>query len=54
MKTINDFLLGLFTSNDDLRPAMMFPNLKNGLVCASDGHVLISIQIGRASCRERV
>lgn len=43
MKVINDFLLGLFTSNDESRPALMFPNLKDGLVCASDGHVLISI-----------
>lgn len=43
MKAINDFLLGLFTGNDESRPALMFPNLKDGLVCASDGHVLISI-----------
>lgn len=43
MKAINDFLLGQFTSNDELRPVFMFPNLKDGLVCASDGHVLISI-----------
>jgi len=43
MKAINDFLLGLFTGHDESRPVLMFPNLKDGLVCASDGHVLISI-----------
>lgn len=43
MKAINDFLLGQFTSHNELRPVLMFPNLKDGLVCASDGHVLISI-----------
>lgn len=43
MKAINDFLLGLFTGNDESRPVLMFPNLKDGIVCASDGHVLISI-----------
>lgn len=41
MKAINDFLLGLFTGNDESRPALMFPNLKDDLVYASDGHVLI-------------
>lgn len=43
MKAINDFLLGLFTGSDESRPALMFPNLKDDLVYASDGHVLISI-----------
>lgn len=43
MKEINDFLLNLFTGNDKLRPIMMFPNLKNGIVYASDAHVLITI-----------
>lgn len=43
MNAINDFLLSLFTGNDELRPNMMFPNLKDGIVSASDGHVLICI-----------
>ena len=43
MNGINDFLLNLFTGNDELRPNMMFPNLKDGIVCASDGYVLICI-----------
>lgn len=43
MNAINDFLLNLFTGNDELRPNMMFPNLKDGVVCASDGYVLICI-----------
>ena len=43
MKELNDFLLNLFTSSDSIRPYMMFPNLKNGIVYASDGNVLISI-----------
>lgn len=43
MKEINDFLLNLFTANDDIRPAMMFPNLKDGIVYATDAHVLITI-----------
>ena len=43
MKELNDFLLNLFTGNDKLRPAMSFPNLKDGIVYASDGHVLIAI-----------
>ena len=43
MKAINDFLLNLFTGNDEIRPVMMFPNLKDGEVCATDGHALICI-----------
>lgn len=43
MNAINDFLLSLFTGNDELRPNMMFPNLEGGIVGASDGHVLVSI-----------
>lgn len=43
MKAINDFLLGLFTGHNELRPALMSTNLKDGSVCASDEHVLISI-----------
>ncbi|MDR0825070.1 MAG: hypothetical protein LBN74_08240 [Prevotella sp.] len=44
MNAINDFLLNLFTGTDtELRPLMTFPNLKDGLVSASDGHVLIQI-----------
>lgn len=43
MNAINDFLLGLFTGNDDLRPNMMFPNLEGDIVSASDGYVLVSI-----------
>lgn len=43
MNAINDFLLNLFTGNDEYRPAMMFPNLRDGIVCASDGHALIYI-----------
>lgn len=43
MKAINDFLLGLFTRNDDLRPAMMFPSIENGIVYATDAYVAISI-----------
>lgn len=40
---MNDFLLNLYTSADDNRPAMMFPNNTNGIVYASDAHGLISI-----------
>ena len=43
MNAINDFLLSLFTSSDEVRKHMMFPNLENGIVSASDGHVLIQI-----------
>ena len=43
MKELNDFLLNLFTGNDKLRPVMSFPNLKNGIVYASDAHVLIAV-----------
>ena len=43
MKELNDFLLNLFTGNDKLRPAMTFPNLKDGIVYATDSHVLITI-----------
>ncbi len=43
MKEMNDFLLNLFTSSDDLRPHMMFPNLENGIVTATDSHALIMI-----------
>lgn len=40
---MNDFLLNLFTSSDNHRPVMMFPNLSNGIVYASDSHALITI-----------
>ncbi len=43
MKEMNDFLLNLFTSSDELRPQMMFPNLENGIVTATDSHALIMI-----------
>lgn len=43
MNAINDFLLNLFTGNDELRPNMMFPNLRDGIVSASDCYVLICI-----------
>lgn len=43
MKEINDFLLNLFTCVDKLRPRLASPNLKDGIVYASDGHVLIAI-----------
>jgi|GEM_PF-2278566 len=45
MKELNDFLLNMFTGNDsdELRPAMMFPNLKDGIVYATDARVLIAI-----------
>ncbi len=43
MKSINDLLLNIFTGKDILRPVMSYPNLKDGIVYASDGHVLISI-----------
>lgn len=40
---MNDFLLNLFTSADDLRPALMFPNTSNGIVYATDSLGLIAI-----------
>lgn len=40
---MNDFLLNLFTGTDDLRPAMKFPNAKDGMVYATDTHALIAI-----------
>lgn len=40
---MNDFLLNLFTGSDDDRPVMMFPNLLNGTVYATDSHCLITI-----------
>lgn len=40
---MNDFLLNLFTGTDGNRPAMMFPNLSNGIVYATDTHALITI-----------
>jgi hypothetical protein len=43
MKELNDFLLNLFTS-DKPNPVIAFPNLKNGVVYASDGrYVLIAV-----------
>lgn len=43
MKERSDFLLSLFTGVDKFRPALAFPNMKDGVVYATDGHVLISI-----------
>jgi hypothetical protein len=41
---MNDFLLNLFTSsNNSIRPFMMFPNLSNGIVHATDACGLIAI-----------
>jgi hypothetical protein len=40
---MNDFILNLFTGTDENRPAMMFPNLSNGVVYATDTHALITI-----------
>lgn len=40
---MNDFLLNLFTSSDNFRPAMMFPNVYNGNVYATDSYALIMI-----------
>lgn len=40
---MNDFLLNLFTGTDEFRPAMMFPNAKDGMVYATDIHGLIVI-----------
>ena len=40
---MNDFLLNLYTSSDDIRPLLMFPNLSNGIVYATDSNGLISI-----------
>lgn len=51
MKEINDFLLNLFTGNDTLRPVMIFPNCKNGVVYASDAHAMISIPENELSLR---
>ncbi|MDR0371586.1 MAG: hypothetical protein LBH80_07020 [Prevotellaceae bacterium] len=43
MKELNDFLLNLFTGEDEFRPAIFFPNLKDGVVYATDTHVMIAI-----------
>lgn len=43
MTAINDFLLNLFTENSELRPNLMFPNLENGFVYATDCYVAIAI-----------
>ena len=40
---MNDFLLNLFTGTDEIRPAMMFPNLENGIVYATDTYALVAI-----------
>ena len=40
---MNDFLLNLFTGTDENRPSMMFPNLKNGIVYATDANALVTI-----------
>ncbi len=40
---MNDFLLNLFTGTDETRPLMMFPNLENGIVYATDTHAVITI-----------
>ena len=40
---MNDFLLNLFTGTDKIRPAMMFPNLENGIVYATDTYALVAI-----------
>ena len=40
---MNDFLLNLFTGTDETRPLMMFPNLENGIVYATDAHAVITI-----------
>ncbi len=41
MKHLNDFLLNLFTDNNEHRPWMNFPNARDGHVAATDSHVLI-------------
>lgn len=43
MNAINDLLLNLFTGSDKNKPALMFPNMINGIVYASDANVLIAI-----------
>jgi hypothetical protein len=43
MKEMNDFLINLFTGNDELRPSLSFPNVIDGVVYATDGVVLIAI-----------
>lgn len=43
MNAINDFLINLFTRNDDHHPVLTVPNLENGYVYASDWHALIAI-----------
>lgn len=40
---MNDLLLNLFTGTDQNSPALMFPNLTNGIVYATDSHALITI-----------
>lgn len=43
MKELNDFLLNLYTSSDEDRPSMCFPNAENGNVYATDAHALIVV-----------
>ena len=43
MNAINDFLLNLFTGNDFVRKNLMFPNLYNSVVYATDGYAIIAI-----------
>ena len=40
---MNDFLLNLFTGTDKISPAIMFPNLENGIVYATDSYALVAI-----------
>jgi hypothetical protein len=42
-KKINDFILNLFTTDNDYRPRFKFPNKQDGIVYATDGHALIAI-----------
>ena len=51
MKAINDFLLGLFTGHNELRPALMSPNLKDGSACASDEHVLVCYKVSASGAK---
>ena len=46
MKELNDFLLNLYTSSDEIRPSMCFPNTENGNVYATDAHALIVVPEG--------
>lgn len=43
MKELNDFLLNLYTSSDENRPLICFPNVENGNVYATDVHALIVV-----------